>query len=95
MNYYLCIDNFNGMIALTIGKVYTSTKETVWSSSFFKGDIDLVWVVNDLGYEDGYARNVYFRKVEFIDPDNENFQMRDATTGELLAYLTKNKEKRL
>ena len=40
-------------------------------------------------------KNVYFRKVEFIDPDNENFQMRDATTGELLAYLTKNKEKRL
>ena len=95
MNRYLCIDNFNGMLALTIGKVYSSTKETIWSSSFFKGDIDLVWVINDLGDEDGYARNVYFRKVEFIDPDNENFQMRDATTGELLAYLTKNKEKRL
>ena len=85
MNNYLCIDNFNGMLALTIGKVYTSTKETE----------DLIWVINDLGYEDGYARNIYFRKVEFIDPDNENFQMRDATTGELLAYLTKNKEKRL
>ena len=85
MNNYLCIDNFNGMLALTIGKVYTSTKETN----------DLIWVINDLGYENLYARDVYFRKVEFIDPDNENFQMRDATTGELLAYLTKNKEKRL
>ena len=85
MNNYLCIDNFNGMLALTIGKVYTSTKETE----------DLIWVINELGYENRYARNVYFRKVEFIDPDNENFQMRDATTGELLAYLTKNKEKRL
>ena len=85
MNRYLCIDNFNGMLALTIGKVYTSTKETE----------DLIWVINDLGYENRYARNVYFRKVEFIDPDNENFQMRDATTRELLAYLTKNKEKRL
>ena len=85
MNRYLCIDNFNGMLALTIGKVYTSTKETD----------DLIWVINDLGYENRYARTVYFRKVEFIDPDNENFQMRDATTSELLAYLTKNKEKRL
>ena len=85
MNNYLCVANFNGMLALTIGKVYTSTKETE----------DLIWVINDLGYENRYARNVYFRKVEFIDPDNENFQMRDATTGELLAYLTKNKEKRL
>ena len=93
MNYYLCVDNFNGMLALTIGKVYTSTKETIWSSSFFKGDIDLIWVINDLGYEDGYPRETYFRKVEFIDSDNENFQMRDVTTGELLAYLTKNKEK--
>ena len=85
MNYYLCIDNFNDMLALTVGKVYTSIKETE----------DFIWVINDLGYENLYARNVYFRKVEFIDPDNENFQMRDATTGELLAYLTKNKEKRL
>ena len=92
MNYYLCVDNHDCKSALTIGKVYTSTKETVWSS-FFKGDIDLVWVINDLGYEDGYPRNDYFRKVEFIDSDNENFQMRDVTTGELLAYLTKNKEK--
>ena len=83
MNYYLCVDNFNGMLALTIGKVYTSTNETE----------DLIWVINDLGYENRYARNVYFRKVEFIDSDNENFQMRDVTTGALLAYLTKNKEK--
>ena len=85
MKYYLCIDNFNGMLALTIGKVQTSTKETT----------DLIWVINDLGYKEGYARNIYFRKVEFIDSDNENFQMRDVTTGELLAYLTKNKEKQL
>ena len=85
MNYYLCIDNFNDMLALTVGKVYTSIKETN----------NLIWIINDLGYENRYARNVYFRKVEFIDPDNENFQMRDATTGELLVYLTKNKEKRL
>ena len=92
MNYYLCVDNFNGMLPLTIGKVYTSTKETIWSSSFFKGDIDLVWVINDLGYEDGYARNIYFRKVEFIDSDNKNFQVKDAEIGELLAYLSKNKE---
>ena len=92
MNNYLCIDNFNGMLALTIGKVYTSTKETIWSSSFFKGDIDLVRVINDLGYEDGYARNIYFRKVEFIDSDNKNFQVKDAKIGELLAYLSKNKE---
>ena len=92
MNYYLCVDNHDCKKALTIGKVYTSTKETIWSSSFFKGDIDLVWVVNDLGYEDGYARNVYFRKVEFIDSDNKNFQVKDAKIGELLAYLSKNKE---
>ena len=85
MNNYLCVDNFNGMLALTIGKVYTSTKETK----------DLIWVINDLGYKEGYGKNEYFRKVEFINSDNENFQMRDATTGELLAYLTKNKEKRL
>ena len=82
MNRYLCIDNFNDMLALTIGKVYASTKETT----------DLIWVINDLGYEDGYSRNIYFRKVEFIDSDNENFQMRDVTIGELLAYLSKNKE---
>ena len=92
MNYYLCVDNHDCKKALTIGKVYTSTKETIWSSSFFKGDIDLVWVINDLGYEDGYARNIYFRKVEFIDSDNKNFQVKDAKLGELLAYLSKNKE---
>ena len=85
MNYYLCVDNHDCKSALTIGKVYSSTKETVWSSSFFKGDIDLVWVVNDLGYEDGYARNIYFRKVEFIDIDNKNFKMVDAETGEILS----------
>ena len=83
MNYYLCVGNFNGMLPLTIGRVYTSTRETD----------DLIWVVDDLVNEDGYARDIYFRKVEFIDSDNENFQMRDITTGELLAYLTKNKEK--
>ena len=83
MNYYLCVDNFNGRLPLTIGKVYTSTRETENS----------IWVINDLGYENKYAKNVYFRKVEFIDSDNKNFQMRDVTTGELLAYLTKNKEK--
>ena len=83
MNNYLCVDNFNVMLALTIGKVYTSTKETE----------DLNWVINDLGYKEKKKKNEYFRKVEFIDSDNENFQMRDVTTGELLAYLTKNKEK--
>ena len=85
MNNYLCVDNHDCKSTLTVGKVYTSIKETN----------NLIWIINDLGYENRYARNVYFRKVEFIDPDNENFQMRDATTGELLAYLTKNKEKRL
>ena len=92
MNNYLCVDNHDCKKALTIGKVYTSTKETIWSSSFFKGDIDLVWVINDLGYEDGYSRNIYFRKVEFIDSDNKNFQVKDAEIGELLTYLSKNKE---
>lgn len=85
MNYYLCVDNHDCKSALTMGNVYTSTKETIWSSPFFKGDIDLVWVVNDLGYEDGYARNIYFRKVEFIDIDNKNFKMVDAETGEILS----------
>ena len=83
MNHYLCIDNFNGMLALTIGKIYTSTRETENS----------IWVISDTELEVGYTRYTYFRKVEFIDSDNENFQMRDVTTGELLAYLTKNKEK--
>ena len=85
MNYYLCVDNHDCKSALTVGNVYTSTKETIWSSPFFKGDIDLVWVVNDLGYEDGYARNIYFRKVEFVDIDNKNFKMVDAETGEILS----------
>lgn len=82
MNYYLCVDNFNGMLALTIGKVYTSTRETE----------NCIWVISDAGREEGYTRETFFRKVEFIDSDNKNFQMRDVTTGELLAYLTKNKE---
>ena len=83
MNYYLCVDNFNGRLPLTIGKIYTSTRETENS----------IWVISDTGLEVGYTRYTYFRKVEFIDSDNKNFQMRDVTTGELLAYLTKNKEK--
>ena len=83
MNYYLCINNFNGRLPLTIGKIYTSTRETENS----------IWIISDTGLEVGYTRYTYFRKVEFIDSDNENFQMRDVTTGELLAYLTKNKEK--
>ena len=83
MNYYLCVDNFNGMLSLTIGKIYTSTRETENS----------IWIISDAGREEGYTRETFFRKVEFIDSDNENFQMRDVTTGELLAYLTKNKEK--
>ena len=83
MNYYLCVDNFNGRLPLTIGKIYTSTRETENS----------IWVISDTELEVGYTRYTYFRKIEFIDSDNENFQMRDVTTGELLAYLTKNKEK--
>ena len=83
MNYYLCVDNFNGRLPLTIGKIYTSTRETENS----------IWVISDTELEVGYTRYTYFRKVEFIDSDNENFQMRDVTTDELLAYLTKNKEK--
>ena len=83
MNYYLCVDNFNGRLPLTIGKIYTSTRETENS----------IWVISDTELEVGYTRYTYFRKVEFIYSDNENFQMRDVTTGELLAYLTKNKEK--
>ena len=60
MNRYLCIDNFNGMLALTIGKVYTSTRETE----------DLIWIINDLGYENRYAKNVYFRKVGSISKED-------------------------
>ena len=85
MNYYLCVNNFNGGLPLTVGRVYTSTRETENS----------IWVISDTGLEVGYTRYTYFRKVEFIDSDNENFQMRDVTTGELLAYLTKNKEEQL
>ena len=59
MNYYLCIDNFNGMLALTIGKVYTSTKETE----------DLIWVINDLGYKEGYGKNEYFIKIGSISKE--------------------------
>ena len=92
MNNYLCVDNHDCKSTLTVGKVYSSIMETVFSSTLFKGDIDLVWVINDLGYEDVYARDIYFRKVEFIDSDNENFKIKDAEIGELLAYLSKNKE---
>ena len=59
MNYYLCVDNFNGMLALTIGKVYTSTKETE----------DLIWVINDLGYKEGYGKNEYFIKIGSISKE--------------------------
>ena len=59
MNRYLCIDNFNGMLALTIGKVYTSTKETD----------DLIWVINDLGYKEGYGKNEYFIKIGSISKE--------------------------
>ena len=50
MNYYLCVDNFNGVLDLTIGKVYSSIRETE----------DLIWVINDLGYENEYAIHNYF-----------------------------------
>ena len=59
MNNYLCIDNFNGMLALTIGKVYTSTKETE----------DLIWVINDLGYKEGYGKNEYFINIGSISKE--------------------------
>ena len=59
MNRYLCIDNFNDMLALTIGKVYTSTKETT----------DLIWVINDLGYKEGYGKNEYFIKIGSISKE--------------------------
>ena len=64
MNYYLCVDNFNGMLPLTIGRVYTSTRETD----------DLIWVADDLANEYGHARDAYFRKIEadFIESYNEN-----------------------
>ena len=92
MNYYLCIDNHDCKSTLTVGKVYSSIMETVFSSTLFKGDVDLVWVINDLGYEDGYARDVYFRRIEFIDSDNKKFRVKGAKIGELLAYLSANKE---
>ena len=62
MNYYLCVDNFNGRLPLTIGKVYTSTRETENS----------IWVICDTGLEVGYTRYTYFRKIEakFIESDN-------------------------
>ena len=62
MNYYLCVDNFNGVLDLTIGKVYSSIRETE----------DLIWVINDLGYENEYAIRNYFIKIEaeFIESDN-------------------------
>ena len=60
MNRYLYVDNFNGMLALTIGKVYASTKETA----------DLIWVINDLGYKEGYGRNEYFIKLESINKED-------------------------
>ena len=60
MNRYLCVDNFNGMLALTVGKVYASTKETT----------DLIWVINDLGYKEGYGRNEYFIKLENISKED-------------------------
>ena len=82
MNNYLCIDNFNGMLALTVGKIYTSTRETE----------NCIWITSDAGREEGYTRHKYFRKVEFIDSDNENFKMRDVGISELLAYLSINKE---
>ena len=85
MNRYLCIDNFNGMLALTIGKIYTSTRETE----------NCIWVISDAGREEGYTRYTYFRKVEFIDSDNGNFKIKDVGIGELLSYLSKNKEKQL
>ena len=59
MNRYLCIDNFNGMLALAIGKVYTSTKETN----------DWIWVINDLGYKEGYGKNEYFIKIGSISKE--------------------------
>ena len=59
MNYYLCVDNFNGRLPLTIGKVYTSTKETD----------DLIWVINDLGYKEGYGKNEYFIKIGSISKE--------------------------
>ena len=85
MNRYLCIDNFNGMLALTIGKVYTSTKETE----------DLIWVINDLGYKEGYGKNEYFIKIGSISkPENyeliyvgELSELQEQTEGETLEAI--------
>ena len=66
MNYYLCVDNHDCKSALTIGRVYTSTRETE----------NCIWVISDAGREEGYTRHKYFRKVEFIDSDNKNFKMK-------------------
>ena len=66
MNYYLCVDNFNGILALTVGKVYASTRETE----------NCIWIISDAGREEGYTRHKYFKKVEFIDSDNKNFKMK-------------------
>ena len=59
MNNYLCVDNHDCKSALTIGKVYTSTKETE----------DLIWVINDLGYKEGYGKNEYFIKIGSISKE--------------------------
>ena len=46
MNYYLCVSNFNGMLALTIGNIYTSTRETE----------NCIWIISDAGRAEGYTR---------------------------------------
>ena len=60
MNHYLCIDNFNGMLALTVGKIYTSTRETE----------NCIWITSDAGREEGYGRNEYFIKLESINKED-------------------------
>ena len=82
MNRYLCVDNFNGMLALTIGEVYTSTRETE----------NCIWVISDAGREEGYTRYTYFRKVESQIQIIKNFKTKDAEIGGILACLSKNKE---
>ena len=59
MNRYLCIDNFNGMLALTVGKVYASTRETENS----------IWIISDAGREEGYGKNEYFIKIGSISKE--------------------------
>ena len=51
MNRYLCIDNFNGMLSLTVGKVYASTRETE----------NCIWIISDAGREEGYKREDVIR----------------------------------